>query len=307
VTTSAATCILLLEDNPGDVKLFQAALEDTPELPFQIIHRASVAQALEFLSTERPDVVLCDLCLPDSQGLDTVRSIHGAAPDLPLVVLTSLNDEALASAVLNEGAQDYLVKTQVTTGLLWHTLRYAMKRHHVQRRLQSLAYLDDLTGLSNRRGFLALASHHARHAGRSGAPFLVAAIDLDGLKEINDTFGHQEGNRAIVDTADVLKVSFRQCDILARLGGDEFCVLITDAGASTMGSVIGRVRRNLEACNRMPGRCYDLSFSIGMVAAEESMDIEALLSHADRLMYEQKRTKKTSARRRVSAQRETKP
>jgi diguanylate cyclase (GGDEF)-like protein len=140
-----------------------------------------------------------------------------------------------------------------------------------------------------------LAAHHARHAGRTGAPFLVAAIDLDGLKEINDTFGHQEGNRAIVDTADVLKVSFRQCDILARLGGDEFSVLITDAGASAIGSVLGRVRRNLEACNRMPGRCYDLSLSIGMVAAgSDSTDIEGLLSQADRLMYQQKRTKKTS-------------
>ncbi len=305
---TSATYILLVEDNPGDVKLFQAALEDTPELPFHIIHRSSVAHALEFLSTETPDVVMCDLCLPDSQGLDTVRSIHSAAPNLPLVVLTSLDDEALASAVLNEGAQDYLVKTQVTTGLLWHTLRYAMKRHHVQRRLQSLAFLDDLTGLSNRRGFLALATHHARQSGRTGAPFLVAAIDLDGLKEINDTFGHQEGNRAIVDAADVLKVSFRQCDILARLGGDEFSVLIADASAAAIGPVVGRVRRNLDACNGMPGRCYDLSFSIGMVAAENSMDIEHLLSHADRLMYEQKRTKKASRTQRmprVQGERET--
>lgn len=294
-----ATCILLVEDNPGDVKLFQSALEDAG-LPFNIVHRSTVTHALEFLATETPDVVLCDLCLPDSQGLETVRSIHSAAPDLPLVVLTSLDDEALASAVLNEGAQDYLVKTQVTTGLLWHTLRYAMKRQHVQRRLQSLAFLDDLTGLSNRRGFLTLAAHHARQSGRTGAPFLVAAIDLDGLKEINDTFGHQEGNRAIVDTADVLKVSFRQCDILARLGGDEFSVLIADAGPSNMGSVLGRVRRNLDACNRTPGRCYDLSFSIGLVAAEESTDIEHLLSHADRLMYEQKRTKKASRTQRMA-------
>jgi len=171
-----------------------------------------------------------------------------------------------------------------------------MERHRVQLGVLTLALIDDLTGLNNRRGFLALAEHHAKLAYRTGKPFLLAFVDLDGLKRVNDTFGHQEGNRALVDAATVLKDSFRQSDILARLGGDEFAALIADAAENDIEAVRHRIHQKLSSFNASPGRRYDLSFSIGIVPSDATQHsgIEQILSQADALMYQQKRSKKDS-------------
>jgi two-component system cell cycle response regulator len=290
------TKVLLVEDNPADARLLREALAEITKSRFEVTHGETLARALEFLAKSKPDVILSDLGLPDSQGLETVRHIHRAAPDVPLVVLTSLNDESFGSQALQEGAQDYLVKGQIARGLLWHALRYAVERQRMQLELLSLSLIDDLTGLNNRRGFLSLAEHHLKVARRTGTPFLVAFVDLDGMKLINDKFGHQEGNRALVDAAKVLMDSCRQSDILARLGGDEFAILIADADGSSIETVVHRVQQKLASCNANPGRLYDLSFSIGIVPddATQHSGIEQILSQADALMYQQKRSKRHS-------------
>lgn len=290
------TKILLVEDNPGDARLMQEALAEIAEARFELIHRESLSQALGYLATGSPDVLLVDLGLPDAQGLDAIVLLRGAAAQLPLVVLTVVNDEALATRSLQAGAQDYLIKGQIDGRLLWRALRYSMERQRVQLELVSLSHTDDLTGFSNRRGFLAVAEHHVKLAYRTGKPFLIGFVDLDGMKQINDTFGHQEGNRALVDTAGVLMDSFRQSDLLARIGGDEFAVLIAEADENDIEVVLQRIHQKLSSFNANPDRLYDLSFSIGMVASDATQhsDVEQLLSQADALMYQQKRSKKDS-------------
>jgi diguanylate cyclase (GGDEF)-like protein/PAS domain S-box-containing protein len=159
--------------------------------------------------------------------------------------------------------------------------------------LQNLSQIDDLTGLYNRKGFLSLANHRMKVASRNVRAFSVAFIDLDGLKEINDTLGHEIGNRALIELASVLKESFRQSDILGRLGCDEFAVFIGEADESETDSMRCRVQGHLDACNAQPDRSYQLSFSIGIVSASPtgSLEIEALLARADALMYQHKRAK----------------
>jgi two-component system cell cycle response regulator len=290
------TTVLLVEDNPADARLLREALAEIADSRFEITHCETLAQAHEFLAKNTSDVILSDLGLPDSQGLETIRHIHKAAPGVPVVVLTALNDESFGGQVLQEGAQDYLVKGQIDGRLLWRALRYAMERHRVQLGALTLALIDDLTGFNNRRGFLALAEHHANLAYRTGKTFLLAFVDLDGLKRINDTFGHQEGNRALVDTSIVLRDSFRQSDILARLGGDEFAILIAEAAENDIEAVHHRIYRKLCSFNAEPGRRYDLSFSAGIVPndATQHSNLEQLLSQADALMYRQKQSKKDS-------------
>ena len=294
--TNPVTKVLLVEDNPADARLLREALAEIADSRFEIAHCETLAQARELLAKNTPDVILSDLGLPDSQGLDTVSHIHHAAPGIPVVVLTALNDESFGSLALQQGAQDYLVKGEIDGRLLWRALRYAMERHRVQLGVLSLALIDDLTGLNNRRGFLALAEHHANLAYRTGKPFLVAFVDFDGLKRINDTFGHQEGNRALVDASIVLRDSFRQSDILARLGGDEFAILVADAAENDVEAVRHRIDRKLCSFNADPGRRYDLSFSMGFVPSDSGQrsDLEQLLAQADALMYQQKRRKACS-------------
>lgn len=170
--------------------------------------------------------------------------------------------------------------------------------------LQNLSQIDDLTGVYNRKGFLALASHRMKLASRNGEPFSVAFIDLDGLKSINDTFGHESGDRALIEVASVLKESFRQSDVLGRLGGDEFAVFIGETDASETESIRCRVKQHLDTCNARPSRSYALSFSIGIVSAspKEALDIETLLGKADTLMYQHKRAKSPARNGAASSQ-----
>jgi diguanylate cyclase (GGDEF)-like protein len=285
--------VLLVEDNPGDARLLQETLSDIPGVNFHLTHVGSLADAVEAVGTGSFDIGLLDLGLPDAVGLDVVRRMHEIEPGLPLVVLTALNDERMAVESLQQGSQDYLVKANFDRQLLWRALRYSMERQRLQLEARNLSLIDDLTGLSNRKGFLTLASHQVRVASRSGRPFLVAFVDLDGMKHINDTFGHQEGNRALVETAGLLRDSFRQSDVIARLGGDEFAVLVTDASERSLTTVRNRVLEKVRLRNVQVDSRFSLSLSIGLVssAGQAQPDIEAMLASADAEMYENKRLK----------------
>ena len=291
-----AVSILLVEDNPGDARLFQEAIEEAHAPQFELVHRDSFGQALIYLAKKSPDVIVLDLGLPDANGIDAVQKMRAAAHAIPLVVLTGLNDEALAVRALQEGAQDYLIKGQLDCGQLSRALRYAMERHRMHAALQNESLIDELTNLYNRRGFLTLAAQHAKLAQRTSSNFLVVFVDLDGLKQINDTLGHQEGDRALVEAASVLRGSLRDSDILARLGGDEFAIVLPSTTENADGIIKRRFQQKLDLRNVQLGRRYKLSFSVGIVecTAEEQVSMEELLARADALMYTEKQNKKAT-------------
>ena len=123
--------VLLVEDNLGDADLLQETLAEGASAQFELTGVSRLGEALQRLFEEHFDVVLLDLGLPDSQGLDTFVRTHAAAPDVPIVVLTGLDDEMLAVKAVQAGAQDYLVKGQVDSNLLVRSLRYAIERHRL--------------------------------------------------------------------------------------------------------------------------------------------------------------------------------
>jgi diguanylate cyclase (GGDEF)-like protein/PAS domain S-box-containing protein len=167
--------------------------------------------------------------------------------------------------------------------------------------LENISLTDDLTGLYNRKGFLALAAHRVKLANRNREPFSIAFIDLDDLKEINDSFGHLEGDRALRDTASLLRECFRESDILARLGGDEFAIFVAEADE---GQIAQRIEERLRERERnSPPRGYPLSLSMGIVVSDNSQEeeVESLLKRADGLMYQQKKGKSKTVRRRSVA------
>jgi diguanylate cyclase (GGDEF)-like protein len=289
--------ILLVEDNPGDARLFKEALNEAYGASFVLLHCTSLAHALERLPSAQPDVIVVDLGLPDAFGIDVVRRTRMGAPAVPVVVLTSRIDEALGLQALHEGAQDYLIKGELDPRLLARALRYAIERHRMQAALQSESLTDELTKLHNRRGFMALAGSHIKSAEHTQRPFALVFIDLDGMKHINDTLGHVEGDRALVETAGLLSRCVRQSDIVARFGGDEFVLLLTTAEKDCEISIRQRLQQQLDASNALPGRRYGLSFSVGVVKAEPDrwLALEDLVAEADALMYRQKQGKKCLA------------
>lgn len=124
--------LLLVEDNPGDVRFLQEILKESPDVEFEFHHADRLDSALQLLAGDSFDIILLDLSLPDGSGLDTVVRTREAAAHVPIVVLTGLNDEALALNSVREGAQDYLVKGQIEIDVLVRAIRYAIERHRLQ-------------------------------------------------------------------------------------------------------------------------------------------------------------------------------
>jgi PleD family two-component response regulator len=140
--------VLLVEDSPTDARLMQETLLNVSSTPYELIHVDQLAKAKQILLSQQVDLVLLDISLPDSHGLQTFLRIHGQAPDVPVVVITGLDDEALGFRSVQEGAQDYLVKGQVTASLLARSMRYAIERERLLRQLrEALAKIKTLRGL----------------------------------------------------------------------------------------------------------------------------------------------------------------
>jgi len=171
--------------------------------------------------------------------------------------------------------------------------RSMKERARVEEQLRLLSFRDDLTGLYNRRGFLALGEQQVHVANRDKKPMMVVSADLDGLKEINDTFGHQEGDRALLNLSAQLQETFRDSDVVARMGGDEFVVLSVAGPEDDSGSMTLRLRERLDEYNRQGSQPYQLQVSIGLAGSDAKAPdaIEQLLAASDRVLYEEKRRK----------------
>ncbi len=167
-------------------------------------------------------------------------------------------------------------------------------RKKLEEELKILSITDSLTGLHNRRGFFTLAEHTLGLAKRLNKKAVILFIDLDYMKWINDNLGHSIGDQALIDTANILRNTFRQNDLIARIGGDEFVVLGVIGEENNKDKILERLINNLKEFNEKNERPYEISLSIGSVVyePEENLSIEDLLGKADQLMYENKRRKK---------------
>jgi two-component system, cell cycle response regulator len=285
---------ILLVGEAIDACWLRGLLDKADSTHYHIAHVSDLDLAVERLATNPADVLLLDLGGRQREGRAYVQAARAAAPDTPMVVLAESEDELLAVETLRQGVQDFLTKERLDRHALVRALRYSIERHRLQKNLQNLTLTDDLTGLYNRRGFLALAEQHLRMIQRKGAALLIY-LDLDDLKLINDTHGHLEGNRALIVTANILRASFRQSDILARLGGDEFCVLMTDAAQDSTQQVRKRLQTRTDFINGLASWNFRLSLSVGIadVPVVHQPPLEQLLRIADTDMYEEKRKKQS--------------
>lgn len=180
--------------------------------------------------------------------------------------------------------------SQVIRDLLRRALQCATKQYVLQTELSNLALTDELTGLYNRRGFLALAERQLKLAQRSGRSLLLFFIDVDGLKEINDVFGHAEGDTALKCTAEALETTFRDSDVIARFGGDEFAVLAIEASDQSEATIRERLTEFLNSASRQESN-YKFSVSLGAARFDpwNPSSIRDLIAESDQVMYEQKR------------------
>ena len=168
------------------------------------------------------------------------------------------------------------------------------------KKLEVLSVIDELTGLYNRRGLFTFAEQYRMQGIRNASHFLLFFIDLDGLKKINDRFGHKEGDRAIRNAADILRQSFRKSDVIARIGGDEFVIIAPATPIRFATSIQRKIEENLKIFNEEKKSDYRLDLSIGYAEfnPQKEQTTEALLAQADQHLYANKNRKKNHIQRR---------
>lgn len=178
------------------------------------------------------------------------------------------------------------------------------ERKRAEAAIQTLSLADELTGLYNRRGFLAFCKQHLKTIRRTNKGIVMVYADLDGLKGINDSFGHKEGDRALVKAAELLKETFRSSDVLGRLGGDEFTILAAVEPDGGKEKLLARLQEKFDNYNALRVCPYDLSISVGVAQLdpEASDSMEDLMAAADAAMYENKRGKRNRIWREPAAE-----
>jgi len=179
--------------------------------------------------------------------------------------------------------------------ILANQVAAALENARLYNRIERLATLDELTGLYNRRGFFLLAEQQLRVAQRSGSEVLLIFLDVDQLKQVNDTFGHKEGDNALVETARALQATFRSADIPARISGDEFAVLAYPSKGMGAESLMERLAHEIAHINARGTHPFNLSLSAGYAVWRpgQSLSLDELLARADAQMYQVKRKKTT--------------
>ena len=291
--------ILLIEDNPDTKLLLQdELLSDNGNIEYSLQCVERLSMGIEYINNnEGLDVILLDLLLPDSQGMDTLSRIQSVTQDIPVIVLSNHDDESFAVKTVQMGAQDYLVKDRVDRDVLARAIRYAIERHQMikkleqaQGELQEIARYDSLTGLSNRNFFYEQLDKLIARVRRENKLMAVMFLDLDNFKPVNDEHGHSVGDLLLQSVAKRITSCLRKNDIAARLGGDEFIIAYDTSGnEESLAIAAQRIIEVISDVYILSGQELKISASIGVsVYPKDGVDMDVLIKNADTAMYSTK-------------------
>jgi diguanylate cyclase (GGDEF)-like protein len=281
--------VLLIEDNPGDVRLIREMLAEGDDDLFQLDCVGRLSQGLEYLSSRSAGVVLLDLSLPDSYGFDTFLKVYAHSPKVPIIVLTGHDDQTVALSAVKTGAQDYLVKGKIDRDLLLRSMQYSIERKRYQEQLEYQANYDALTGLPN-RNLLHDRLRQSVYAQRFVRSIGVVFIDIDHFKFVNDSLGHNTGDKLLQKIAERLLGAVRDGDTVARLGGDEFILILNDqTGQEVIYRAMQRIINKISEPIEIDGQELLVTCSAGIsLYPQDGPDVETLLKNADAAMYRAK-------------------
>lgn len=278
--------ILIVDD---DTTLLAVLREACVHEGFPCSVQSRAEDALKIIAQGGFEVLLTDIVMPGIKGLDLARRAKEIRPETIVLIMTGFIGDFSYDEAISAGASDF-IKKPFTIQELAMRIRHAQLQEHL--REQSIT--DELTGLPNRRGFFAFAEQQLRVVRRNKGRMVLLFADLDDFKQINDTRGHQAGDQALIDAADIFRETFRDSDIIARMSGDEFAVVLLDAPEAGVAAAGERLARQLEEYNAgRDGFCrLSVSFGIAVCDHERSCSLDDLLREADTRMYEQKQRKK---------------
>ncbi|MBN1216112.1 MAG: EAL domain-containing protein [Candidatus Lokiarchaeota archaeon] len=301
--------ILIIEDNPGDVKIIEKILSEIETTIYNLVCKVNLSDGIKYALIKKPDIILLDLMLSDSHGLETLKIIREKVSRIPIVVLTGIDDEEIGVQAVKFGAQDYLVKNYIQSRIFSRVILYAIERSKAEEEIKFLAYYDYLTKLPNRRYFLERFNATIASAGRYNRISAILFLDIDDFKLINDSLGHKIGDLLLIDISKRLKKCIRKSnfnysnkkietfiDVVARLGGDEFVIsLIEISNPEDSSKIAKRIVHELSHPYYVEDHEIYITASIGIALyPSDGENTETLLKHADIAMYQAKKSGKNN-------------
>ncbi len=313
--------ILVVEDDPDTAVLLCESLAD--HFGRDCTKHIETMQQAQRIDLDHYDLALCDLNLRDGSGLDLLPQWLQQREDLPVVMVTSEAGMDTAMKAIRLGAYDYVVKIGdylFTIPLIveknmevWRTkqenlrlqeeLKHTLEQVRIKnqqleeavRKLEDLASTDPLTGLANRRTIQNALEQSFAESLRYGADLTALMIDLDGFKQLNDSLGHQMGDKLLQTAARVLQANCRRSDIAGRYGGDEFVVLMPHTGPQTCQQVARRIQHEFATTTRameLGGKMCTMSMGLSSVSVARPANADQLIAQADAALYSAKKTGK---------------
>jgi diguanylate cyclase (GGDEF)-like protein len=291
--------ILLVDDDAIDRETVKRALRNNASVTR--LHEArSAEEGLKAVENDRFDVLLLDYRMPKVDGIEMVIELRGR-PNLgetAIVMMSTSDDEVLALSCLQAGAQDFITKSEITAAKLQRSIIQAKKRFELEKKLydsycqvRELAEKDSLTGLSNRYHFEEALKVSISNNVRYQSNIALLLLDLDHFKNINDTYGHEMGDKLLKCVARRINLCLRGNELFARLGGDEFAILITGLKyINDATAVAQRIIESLEAPIDIDGHTVQCGVSVGIAMHPHNADTaEELTKYADIAMYRAKK------------------
>ncbi len=297
---SEPTRVLVVQAEQAE-RAFQRAL--FTEAGMSVVEACSGAEALDFLATDRPDLVVLGRTLPDMDGLDLLPRLKSGELDfVPVLVASHRGETAERVRGLQLGADDYIPRPCDPAEFLARAkalLRTKQAHDRIRKlhtTLEQMVVSDPLTGLHNRRYLMDRMLQEMTRSDRHGEPLALAMIDLDAFKPINDQFGHVLGDKVLRAVGSAISKSVRVSDIAARYGGDEFAVILPQTPAEGAMRVCERLLRNISeiVLQDETGRTFRITASLGLAyyPADDVETPEDLVHSADGALYGAKRSGK---------------
>lgn len=283
--------VLVVDDDPDKITALTQMLEDD----FHVTSTNLATQAVKLAREQPCDAVVTDLRMPGVDGLallDLLR-VSSMSPAPPLIVLADPHDSRHRRPALERGVFDFLVRPLEREELIARLQSAVLHSQELQRE-HNLQLTDELTGLLNRRALNLSLRDSLQKSAEHGMPVALALVDQDGLKQINDRWGHAAGDRAIVAVARALSAVRRSTDVVVRQGGDEFAVLMPNTTIDGAHKMLERAEAELaqNPIDVAKGVSIKLKISFGIASCNASVTTaEALLAAADTALYAMKRQK----------------
>jgi len=283
--------ILIVEDDEDDYVLLEDLLEEAIGEVEYICWADDFKSAQAKIANDNFDCYFLDNRLGAELGLELIVEIkqqYETAP--PIIMLSGVDDYQTDLDAMDRGADDYLIKSELTPHLLERTFRYLLKSKDLEAKLAKLAHFDSLTGLYNRSLFNELLIKSIQHSERTGQKFALVTIDLDNFKFINDNYGHPAGDQLLTKIARRLKQSTRNSDVVARLGGDEFSLLLKDVKNDTdFVKLVEKVMAIFQNPIQIDSKPVSVTTSAGIAIFPTDAHVaNELIDNSDRAMYQAK-------------------